>query len=147
MAARRELASAEQAQAHFAYDDLKAKLAAGVQEALETILGSSEQIRHGTNRVTNALEARKLSQDRLFDNIPGSSYTEVLLGVQALTLAQIKYVAAIRDYDKAQLRLLILTGSCHGPAPSLHPGQESAPSVPDKASALPEKVPPLHELK
>jgi len=127
--------------------DLKAKLAAGVQEAYETILGSSEQIRHGTNRVTNALEARKLSQDRLFDNIPGSSYTEVLLSVQALTLAQIKYVAAIRDYDKAQLRLLILTGSCHGSAPSLHPVQESVPADPDKASALPEKVPPLHELK
>jgi outer membrane protein TolC len=123
---RRRIALAEQAQAHLAYDDLKAKLAAGVQEAYETILGASEQIQHGTDRVKYAQESRKLSQDRLNDNVPGSSYSEVLLSLQGRALAQLKYVAAIRDYDKSQLRLMVLTGGSHGPAPvvSAHPLQE-----------------------
>ena len=39
----------------------------------------------------------------------GSSLSEVLLNLQALGGAQLNYLNAIRDYNKAQLRLLIFT--------------------------------------
>jgi hypothetical protein len=148
MADRSRIALAEQAQAHFAYDDMRAKLAAGVQEAYETVLGASEQIQYGTERLKHAQEVRRLSQERLFDNIPGSSYNEVLLSVQVLTLAQVKYVSAIRDYDKAQLRLMILTGNHHPAAPPMpgHLVHEKAPSVHDQVPPVQEKMPAPQKL-
>jgi outer membrane protein TolC len=118
---KRRIADAQRQQAHLAYEDLKAKLAAGVQEARETILGGSEEIRRGIEQVRYAQDARKLSRERLDNNIQGASPSEVLLSLQSLGLAQINYVSAIRDYDKAQLRLLILTGGAHA-APLPPPG-------------------------
>jgi outer membrane protein TolC len=111
---RKKITLAEQDQAHLALEDVRAKLAAGVQEAYETILGVSEQLQHGSERVKYAQESRKRSQDRLNDNVPGSSSAEVLISLQSLALAQLKYLSAIRDYDKAQLRLMIFTGGSHG---------------------------------
>jgi outer membrane protein TolC len=125
--ARKRIMSAGVQQAHLALDDLQAKLAAGVQEARETILGASDEIQRGIDRVKYAQESRKLSQDRLYENVPGSSYSEVLLSLQALALAELKYIAALRDYDKAQLRLMILTGG-HGPA--AHCASTSSTSMP-----------------
>src|SRR5262249_53904755 len=86
--ARKRIMSAGVQQAHLALDDLQAKLAAGVQEARETILGTSDEIQRGIDRVKYAQESRKLSQDRLYENVPGSSYSEVLLSLQALALAE-----------------------------------------------------------
>src|SRR5205085_8965304 len=48
---KRRIADAQRLQAHLAYDDLRAKLAAGVQEARETILGASEEIQRGNDQV------------------------------------------------------------------------------------------------
>lgn len=113
---KRRIADAQRQQAHLAFEDLKAKLAAGVQEARETILGGSEEIRSGIEQVRYAQDARELSRKRLDGNVPGATPSEVLLSLQSVGLAQINYVTAIRDYDKAQLRMLILTGGAHGAA-------------------------------
>jgi outer membrane protein TolC len=97
-------------QAHLAYQDLQAKLTAGVHEAREAILSGRAQIRVTREQIADARRAHKLSDDRLKNNVPGSSASEVLLSLQALAGAQGSYINALREYDKAQLRLLILLG-------------------------------------
>jgi outer membrane protein TolC len=97
-------------QAHLAYLDLRSKLTAGVYEAREAILSGREQIRAIQEQITRAKRAHKLSDDRLKNNVAGSSASEVLLSLQALSLAQASYVTVLRAYDKAQLRLMLLLG-------------------------------------
>lgn len=107
---RQQIANAQRAQVHMAYQDLRAKLTAGVQEARSAILFGSEELKLAGQQVTHASEARRLARPRLDKNIGGSSYTEVLLSMQAYGLAQVNQISSIRDYDKAQLRLLFLMG-------------------------------------
>jgi outer membrane protein TolC len=107
---RERLLRAKTEQAHLAYQDLRSKLTAGVYEAREAILSGREQIRAVQDQITRAKRAHKLSDDRLKNNVAGSSVSEVLLSLQALSLAQASYVNVLRAYDKAQLRLLLLLG-------------------------------------
>lgn len=107
---RERLIRAKTEQAHLAYQDLRAKLTAGVYEAREAILSGREQIRATQEQITQAKRAHKLSDDRLKNNVAGSSASEVLLSLQALSLAQASYVSVLRAYDKAQLRLVLLLG-------------------------------------
>jgi outer membrane protein TolC len=107
---RERLIRAKTEQAHLAYQDLRAKLMAGVYEAREAILSGREQIRATQEQITQAKRAYKLSDDRLTNNVAGSSASEVLLSLQALSLAQASYVSVLRAYDKAQLRLVLLLG-------------------------------------
>jgi outer membrane protein TolC len=107
---RERALQAKTEQAHLAYQDLQAKLTAGVHEAREAILSGREQIRVTREQIAEARRAHKLSDDRLRNNVPGSSASEVLLSLQALAAAQGGYINVLREYDKAQLRLLILLG-------------------------------------
>jgi len=111
----KRIAEAQQAEAHLAYEDLRGKLTAGVQESRETILNGIDEMRRGGQQFNHSGEARQLSKERLDNNVMGSSPSEVLLSLQALGSAQLNYLNAIRDYDKAQLRLLILTNGPSGP--------------------------------
>jgi outer membrane protein TolC len=110
-------------QAHLAYQELRAKLTLGVQESREGILGGREQIRVGQEQIDHARQAYDLSDERLRNGLKDSSASEVLLSLQSLALARIGYLNAVRSYDKAQLRLLILTGPGGGCA-------EGAPVLP-----------------
>jgi outer membrane protein TolC len=92
------------------YRELQAKLTLGVQEARETILGGKEEIRYGQEQIDKARDAYEQSNKRLNLNVPGSTHSEVLLSLQALALAQANYLNAVRDYNKAQVRLMILLG-------------------------------------
>jgi outer membrane protein TolC len=107
---RERVIQAKTQQAHLAYQDLLAKLTAGVYEAREAILSGREQIRLMQEAISEARRAHKLSNDRLRNNIRDSSASEVLLSLQALALAQSSYVNVLRAYDKAQLRLMVLLG-------------------------------------
>ena len=104
-------------QAQLAYQDLRAKLTAGVYESREAILSGRNQIPLAEEHVQEADRAYELSDKRLKNDVKGSSYAEVLLSLQGVAAAQINYVQTIRAYDKAQLRLLILMGSGNGPRP------------------------------
>ena len=46
-------------------------------------------------QITEARRAHKLSSERLKNNVPASSASEVLLSLQALSLAQSSYVNAL----------------------------------------------------
>jgi outer membrane protein TolC len=107
---RRRVADAKVQQAHLAYQDLRGKLTAGVQAAREEILSGGEQFPLLDQQIDEAAKAQRLSDERLRNRIAGSSYGEVLLGLQSKDLAQLNRLNALRAYDKAQLRLMILLG-------------------------------------
>jgi outer membrane protein TolC len=97
-------------QAHWSYQDLRGKLAAGVEASREASLSGLDQVRFGRTQIEHAQKAYERSNYRLINNIQGRSPSEVLLAIRALGGAQLNYLNALRDYDKAQLRLLILLG-------------------------------------
>ena len=61
--------------------------------------------------VRHANQGYQLSNKRLKDNVPGSSTTEVVAYIRGLQSAYLNYLGVVSDYDKAQLRLLVLTGA------------------------------------
>ncbi len=118
---RRQAANSKIQQAHLTYQDLRAKLTAGVTEAHEASRSGREQIRFAEDQVKEAREAHRRSDLRFKPpRVPNSTPGEVLLSLQALGMAQINYLTALREYDKAQLRLLVLTGTAGQPA-TAHP--------------------------
>jgi outer membrane protein TolC len=125
---RQRVLDAKVSQAHLAYQELRAKLTLGVQDAREAALAGREQIRVGQEQIEFARRAYDLSDERLRNTLQGSSASEVLLSLQSLALARIGYLNAVRSYDKAQLRLLILTGPGAGCAGGT-PGHPIAPAA------------------
>ena len=109
-AGQRQVVEAKIEVVQLSYNELQAKLTLGAQEARETILGGKEQIRHGQEQIDKARRAYEISSDRLNMRVPGATHSEVLLSLQALGLAQANYLNAVRDYNKAQVRLMVLLG-------------------------------------
>jgi outer membrane protein TolC len=93
-----------------AQKDLRGKLTLGVQEAREAILRGREQIRLAEERLGHARRLYELSHERSKNPDVGGTFREVLLSLQALSLAQAEYLNALRSYNKAQLRLRTLLG-------------------------------------
>jgi outer membrane protein TolC len=111
--AQRRIGSSAANQAHLAYAELKGKLTLAVQEARESILSGREQMRLAQEQIKQAQTASELSDVRLREGIQGSSFSEVLQSQRAVAAARANYLSILRDYDKAQLRLMVLTGcSC-----------------------------------
>jgi outer membrane protein TolC len=113
--AQRRIGNSVLAQAHLTHADLKGKLTLAVQEARESILSGREQVRLAEEQIKQAQTALELSDVRLREGIPGATFSEVLQSQRAVAMARSNYLGALREYDKAQLRLLVLTG-CHCPA-------------------------------
>src|SRR5262249_6461463 len=107
---KQHAAEARVMQTQFAYDDLRGKLTSGVHESREAILSGREQYQSGQEQIRNAREAYRLSDDRFSRAIPGGGPSEILLSLQTVLGAEYNYLNALRNYDKAQLRLLILLG-------------------------------------
>jgi outer membrane protein TolC len=116
---RQEAAHAQVQQAQLAYQDLRGKLTAGVQEARDTSLSGRDEIQQGTSQIYHAQQAFELSERRRRELPQAGSFTEVLLSLASLARAQFSYLNAINSYDKAQLRLMMLLGpaACQGPSP------------------------------
>lgn len=121
---RQRAARSKLGQAQLSYQDLRGKLAAGVQEAREAVLSGRQQIDLGREQLKHAQEAHRLTKERLEQSIPGSSINEVREALRGLDLARIAFLAAISAHDKAQLRLMILLG----PASCARPGGEVSTS-------------------
>jgi len=98
-------------QAQLSFMDLRAKLTLGVQEAREASRSNEDQLALSKGQIQHAEETYNLSDQRLRENIKGRSPSEVLLAVRSLVGARLGYLHALRDLDKAQLRLFVLTGA------------------------------------
>lgn len=107
---KKQLAQSKLAQAQLSMDDLQAKLALGVEEARSAILSGQEQVVASGDMVKHASETYRLTNLRLTGNAPGSSISEVEQAIHGLELAHVNYLQSIRDYDKAQIRLMLLLG-------------------------------------
>jgi outer membrane protein TolC len=114
---QRQLARSKLAQAHISFEDLQAKLALGVQEAREAILEGQKQVASAGEMVKHASEMYRLTNLRLTENAPGSSTSEVLQAIRGLESAHAIYLQSIRDYNKAQIRLMLLLGPTACAAP------------------------------
>jgi outer membrane protein TolC len=112
---KRQQADMHIKQVQMSYQDLQLKLTLGVQEAREAILGFGEQVHLAEAHITNAEESYRLSDQRLKQNIKGRSTSEVLLALRSLGGARLEYLQAVRDLDKAQLRLFALIGTTEAP--------------------------------
>jgi outer membrane protein TolC len=108
---RMHQAQSKLAQVQLGYQDLRGRLTMGVQESREASRSGADQIQMAREQIEHARAAYKLSNVRLTEGIKGASPSEVLLSIQALGLAQLNYLQALRDFDKAQLRLMVLLGS------------------------------------
>ena len=106
----RSIVRARTEQARRTYDDVRGKLVVGVQEAYETVSNGQEEIRLADESVQEAEKAHAFADDRIKNNVQGSSNSEVLQALQMTALAQVSYLRAVSSYNKAQLRLLLLTG-------------------------------------
>ena len=102
--------AARMQQAQLTYHDLRAKLTLGVEEARAASLSGRNEVHLVDEAVHHADEGFKLSRKRLQENIPGSTTTEVLQYIRGLQIAYAGYINAVSSYDKAQLRLMVLTG-------------------------------------
>jgi outer membrane protein TolC len=108
---RQRVAQARINQANLTYDDLRQQLTAGVEEARSTSLENRVRFGDVETYLRNARDAVRQTYERLKDLPPeAKSVTDVLLAIRTQLDAQNAYLAAVRDYDKAQVRLLILTG-------------------------------------
>ncbi len=108
---QQRLADSRIQQVHLTYQDVRAKLAAGVEEARQASLSGREEIGLAGDAARHANQGYQLSDRRLKDNVPGSSTAEVMGYVRGLQSAYLNYLGVVSDYDKAQLRLLVLTGA------------------------------------
>ena len=97
-------------QVQLAFEDLKAKLVLGVRETFESLKSNEEQIGFALTNMERAEQNYQLSEARFRQNIKGASPSEVLLAIRTMNAAKLSYLNAIRDYDKAQIRLFALVG-------------------------------------
>jgi outer membrane protein TolC len=98
-------------QVHLSVQDLRSKLTLGVQEARDAIHSGIEQVALAEKHIRFAEESYKLSDQRFKNAIKGRSSSEVLLALRSLGGARLEYLQAVRDLNRAQLRLFVLVGA------------------------------------
>lgn len=116
--AQRRIGTSIATQAHLTYADLKGKLTLAVQEARESIRSGREQVQLAQKQIKQAQTAAELSNVRLREGIQGSSFSEVLLAQRSVAAARANYLGVLREYDKAQIRLMVMTGCPCPPCPA-----------------------------
>jgi outer membrane protein TolC len=108
---KRRQADSNIQQVHLSFQDLRSKLTLGVQEARDAIQSGHEQVQLAQKHIQFAEESHKLSDQRFKQNIKGRSPSEVLLALRSLGGARLEYIQAVRDLNRAQLRLFVLVGA------------------------------------
>jgi outer membrane protein TolC len=108
---RSAIAQSKMDQVQLTYHDLRGKLALGVHESYEGSVSGREQIAFGTEQVKEATASYDKSFLRLEKQaLLKGNVVDVLLSLKSLSAAQYELIRAIRAYDQAQIRLLVVTG-------------------------------------
>jgi outer membrane protein TolC len=111
--AQRRIGCSLLSQTQLTYKDARSKLALGVREARETSVSGEQELTLTTEQILQTKKAAELSDMRLNEGLT-NSFTEVLLAKKSVAGAQANYLSVLRDFDKAQLRLMILCGMKSG---------------------------------
>jgi hypothetical protein len=124
-----QLVESKVRQADLAYQELRSKLALGVQEAREAIVSGREQLRLARAQIDHASRAYELANLRLkkLGEQGGGSIADVLQTIRGLELAHVNYLSVVSAYDKAQLRLLLFLGPSAGTAADCHISPRAGP--------------------
>jgi outer membrane protein TolC len=142
---KRQVAMAQMNQVAWTQAELRARLTMGVQESRATILSSSSNFELAEDQIRQAkkmLESVQTLQKKTPDNV---TYSQVLLAHQAVARAQLNYVELLQEFDKAELRLMILLGP--GAKCPVIPAAPVQPTAPPPKSPYNETAPAPSELK
>ena len=108
---KRQVACTQMSQAQWTYHELRQKLTLGVQEARNTIVASGGLFAKSEEQIREAKKVVALNEKRLeFREKTGATYGDVMLSHKAVSMAQLGYIDLLREFDKAELRLMILLG-------------------------------------
>jgi hypothetical protein len=118
-AARRQqqcMAENQLRQVEAACQEARAKLSMDVQETRKAVLSARDQLESGLKKLSAATVAYESARDRLAHaaNTWDRSPAQVLTALRTLQALNLSYVTAISDFDKAQVRLAVLTGDLGG---------------------------------
>jgi outer membrane protein TolC len=139
---QRKLARSRQMQAMLNYEDVRNKLAAGVQEARDAILLAHEQIGMAREEIEHADQNYRARDRQLELKTEGVNTNDVLIALRALGEAHFNFLNSISSHNKAQVRMLLLLGCGSGePGPGCK-GPACAPEVPPPEARPPEARPP-----
>ncbi len=140
---QRRLARSSRDQAQWTLQEARGKLAAGVQEAQQSILSGRERISVSMEQVKHASDSYRLSNRRLEEGLKNTTPADVVMSIRALEQAHFNYLQAVREHNRGQVRLLLFLGG--GPAhekKAAPPATLPPPTPADKKSnVLPRPMP------
>jgi outer membrane protein TolC len=116
---KKAVAFAQMNEVQWSYQELRAKLTLGVQEARATIQNMGTQFTVAEGQIKRAKEAAQMAREIKDVDMMDSrlTFADVALSHKAVAMAQMNYVEILREFDKAQLRLMVLLGAgATGPA-------------------------------
>lgn len=116
----RRLARSRQEQVALTLDDTRGKLAAGVEDARETILASRQQIELAQSQLQSASESYRQINRRVEEGVEGTNPADLLTSLRVVEQAHFNHLSSIREHNKAQVRLLLFLGK-PGPVKVLPP--------------------------
>jgi outer membrane protein TolC len=120
---RLQMAQSQLQQVQLSLVRLQLELRAGVEDAYTAILSGREQIDLASKTIDHAKETYRIMDLRETEESPevrvrNKTYDGVLNSIHQLGQAQSNYLTAIDNYNKAQVRLLLLLGTyTNCPAP------------------------------
>jgi outer membrane protein TolC len=120
--ARLAMAQSQLQQAQLSLVSLQLRLRAGVEDAFTAVLSGREQLELASKAVDHARETYRIMDLRVTEEGPeaairNKTYDGVLNSIRQLSQAQSNYLLSVRDYDKAQARLMLLLGTYANCAP------------------------------
>jgi outer membrane protein TolC len=113
---RLQMAQSQLQQAQLSLMNTQLKLRAGVEEAFSAVVSGREQIDQASKAIDHAKETYRIMDLRETEESPqarmqNKTYDGVLNSIRQLSQAYSNYLTAVSDYNKAQVRLLILLGA------------------------------------
>jgi outer membrane protein TolC len=113
---RLQMAQSQLQQAQLSLLNLQLKLRAGVVDAFTAILSGLEQIDLASKAIDHAKETYRIMDLRVTEESPevatrNKTYDGVLNAIRQLSQADSNYLTAVNDYNKAQMRLLLMLGT------------------------------------
>jgi outer membrane protein TolC len=113
---RLQMAQSQLQQAQLSLVNTQLKLRAGVEAAFTAIISGQQEIEQASKAIDHAKETNRImelreTQESPVDRVRNKTYDGVLNSIRQLSQAYSNYLTAISDYNKAQMRLLILLGT------------------------------------
>jgi outer membrane protein TolC len=113
---RLQIAQSQLQQAQSSLVNTQLKLRAGVEDAFTAVLSGLQEIEQASKAIKHAKETNRImelreTQESPQERVRNKTYDGVLNSIRQLSQAYSNYLTAVSDYNKAQMRLLILLGT------------------------------------